>query len=296
MAKSTRPASLTKVPPADLRNARILVTNDDGIHAPGLKVLEKIARSLSNDVWVVTPESEHSGASHALTLRRPLQIHKLGPKRYATSGTPTDCVLMAVNHLISGKRPDLVLSGVNRGANLGEDVLYSGTVAAAMEASMLGIPSIAMSQVRMGDVLHWKTAEKFGAEIVQKLVALEWADDLLMNVNFPPIPPEKVTGIQVGAQGRRKSEVQVIQGKDPFSRDVLWIGDFTNDDPEDPHSDLAIIARDAIAITPLHFDLTQGIMLKRMAGLFAGARAAAQSRPLTKPRRKHKQEKRSSAR
>jgi 5'-nucleotidase len=277
-----------KSPPADLKNARILVTNDDGIHAPGLKVLEKIARSLSNDVWVVTPESEHSGASHALTLRRPLQIHHLGKKRFATSGTPTDCVLLAVNHLVEGKRPDLVLSGVNRGANLGEDVLYSGTVAAAMEASMLGIPSIAMSQVRIGQTLHWATALKFGAEVVQRLVAIEWPDDLLMNVNFPPIPPEQVTGMAVAAQGRRKSEVQVVKAKDPFDRDVLWVGDFTNDDPEEPHSDLAVIGRDAIAITPLHFDLTQGVMLKRMAGVFPGARAAVQSRPATKRRRAKK--------
>ena len=278
-----------KSPPADLKNARILVTNDDGIHAPGLKVLEKIARSLSNDVWVVAPESEHSGASHALTLRRPLQIHHLGKKRFATSGTPTDCVLLAINHLVEGKRPDLVLSGVNRGANLGEDILYSGTVAAAMEASMLGIPSIAMSQVRAGETLHWATALKFGPDIVKRLVAMDWPDDVLMNVNYPPIPPEKVTGIAVGAQGRRKSDVQVIKGKDPFSRDVLWVGDFTNDDPEDPHSDLAVVARKSIAITPLHFDLTQGAMLKRMAGLFPGARAAAGSRPATKPRRAKKE-------
>jgi 5'-nucleotidase len=279
---------LGKSPPVDLKNARILVTNDDGIHAPGLQILEKIARSLSNDVWVVTPESEHSGASHALTLRRPLQIHHLGKKRFATSGTPTDCVLLAVNHLVEGKRPDLVLSGVNRGANLGEDVLYSGTVAAAMEASMLGIPSIAMSQVRIGETLHWATALKFGAEVVKKLVAMEWPDDLLMNVNFPPIPPDQVTGMAVGAQGRRKSEVQVVKAKDPFDRDVLWVGDFTNDDPEDPNSDLAVIGRNAIALTPLHFDLTQGVMLKRMAGLFPGARAAAQTRPATQRRRAKK--------
>jgi 5'-nucleotidase len=277
-----------KSPPADLRHARILVTNDDGIHAPGLKVLEKIARSLSDDVWVVTPEAEHSGASHALTLRRPLQIHKLGPKRFATSGTPTDCVLLAVNHLVEGKRPDLVLSGVNRGANLGEDVLYSGTVAAAMEASMLGIPAIAMSQVRAGEVLHWKTAEKFGPDVVRRLVAMDWPDDLLMNVNFPPVPPEQVTGVAAAAQGRRKSEVQVVKGKDPFARDVLWVGDFTDDEPEEPNSDLAVVARNAIAITPLHFDLTQGLMLKRMAGLFPGARAAARSRPATRKRREKK--------
>jgi 5'-nucleotidase len=198
-------------------------------------------------------------------------------------------VLLAVNHLVEGRRPDLVLSGVNRGANLGEDILYSGTVAAAMEASMLGIPSIAMSQVRAGETLHWATALKFGADIVKTLVAMEWPDDLLMNVNFPPIPPEKVTGIAVGAQGRRKSDVQVVKGKDPFARDVLWVGDFKNDEPEDSNSDLAVIERGSIAITPLHFDLTQGRMLKRMAGLFPGARAAAQSRPATKPRRAKKE-------
>lgn len=256
--------------PIDLKKARILVTNDDGIHAPGLKVLEKIARALSDDVWVVTPESEHSGASHALTLRRPLQMHRLGPRRYATSGTPTDCVLMAVNHLVTGKRPDLVLSGVNRGANLGEDILYSGTVAAAMEAAMLGIPAIAMSQVRRGDVLHWKTAERFGAEIVKKLVSIDWLDDLLMNVNFPPVPPEQVTGIEIGPQGRRVTDVQVVKAKDPFEREVLWVGDFANDDPETAESDLGLVARGAIAVTPLHFDLTQNRMMKRMDGLFAG--------------------------
>jgi hypothetical protein len=118
---------------ANLKKARILVTNDDGIHAPGLKVLERVAKSLSNDVWVVAPESEHSGASHALTLRRPLQVHRLGPRRYATSGTPTDCVLIAVKPSLEKRSPDLILSGVNRGANLGEDVIYSGTVAAALE-------------------------------------------------------------------------------------------------------------------------------------------------------------------
>jgi 5'-nucleotidase len=271
--------------PLDLKKARILVTNDDGIHAPGLKVLEKIARALSDDVWVVAPESEHSGASHALTLRRPLQIHKLGAKRYATSGTPTDCVLMAVNHLVEGKRPDLVLSGVNRGANLGEDILYSGTVAAAMEAAMLGIPAIAMSQVRKGDILHWKTAETFGPDIVRKLVAVEWLDDLLMNVNYPPVPPEQVTGIEVGPQGRRITAVQVVKAKDPFERDVLWVGDFANDDPRRPDTDLAVCARGGIAVTPLHFDLTQNRMLKRMDGLFdgvkpvGGAKAAKGKRP-----------------
>src|SRR5262247_4073995 len=133
--------------PLDLARARILVTNDDGINAPGLKVLEKVARALSRDVWVVAPEIEQSGAGHSLTLRRPLQVRKIAERRFAVDGTPTDCVLLAVNRLIDGKKPDLVLSGVNRGANLGEDVTYSGTIAAAMEATLLDIPAIAFSQL-----------------------------------------------------------------------------------------------------------------------------------------------------
>src|SRR5215469_10445123 len=129
----------------DLRGARILVTNDDGINAPGLKVLERIARKLSRDVWVVAPELEQSGAGHSLTLRRPLEVRRVRERRFAVDGTPTDCVLIAVNHLIEGPRPDLVLSGINRGGNMGEDVTYSGTVAAAMEGTLLDVPSIALS-------------------------------------------------------------------------------------------------------------------------------------------------------
>ncbi len=132
--------------PIDLAAARILISNDDGIEAPGLKLLTKVARTLSRDVWVVAPEQEQSGASHSLTLYRPLRVRKLGPRRFAVDGTPTDCVLLAVNVLLRDKRPSLVLSGVNAGGNLGEDVTYSGTVAAAMEATLLGVPAIALSQ------------------------------------------------------------------------------------------------------------------------------------------------------
>src|SRR5713226_3018172 len=148
--------------PLDLAAARILVTNDDGINAPGLKVMERIARQLSRDVWVVAPEVEQSGAGHSLTLRRPLQVRGVSPRRFAVDGTPTDCVLLAVNRLIEGRRPDLVLSGVNRGSNLGEDVTYSGTIAAAMEATFLGIPSIALSQMRDGQTIAWHVALKHG--------------------------------------------------------------------------------------------------------------------------------------
>src|SRR4030095_16846604 len=141
--------------PLDLAKARILVTNDDGINAPGLTVLEKAARSLSKDVWVVAPEVEQSGAAHSLTLRRPLQVRKISSRRFAVDGPPTDCVLLAVNHLVPKRRPDLELSSVNRGANPGEGVTYSGHTAAAMEGTLLEIPSIALSQLREGTVIKW---------------------------------------------------------------------------------------------------------------------------------------------
>ncbi|WP_374312523.1 5'/3'-nucleotidase SurE [Dongia sp.] len=264
--------------PFDLKKARILVTNDDGIHAPGLKVLEKIAKSLSTDVWVVAPESEHSGASHSLTLRRPLQINRITPRKFAVSGTPSDCTLIAVNHIINGRRPDIVLSGVNRGANLGEDVLYSGTVAAAMEGAMLGIPAIAFSQVRVKDKLHWETAAAFAPQVIKKLVSLPWPKGVLMSVNFPPVAPKDVTGIEVGRQGRRMSHVEVVHARDPFEREVTWIGDFPTDEPEHPETDLGIVLTRAVSVTPLHFDLTHGAMLRRMEGLFPKPKAGSASK------------------
>ena len=132
--------------PIDHNKRRILISNDDGIGSPGIKVLEKVARELSNDVWVVAPEQEQSGASHSLTTRRPLRLHEAGPQRYMVDGTPTDCVLLAVKRLLRDRSPDLVLSGINGGSNVGEDLTYSGTVAAAMEATLLGIPAMALSQ------------------------------------------------------------------------------------------------------------------------------------------------------
>lgn len=268
--------------PFDLKRARILVTNDDGIHAPGLKVLERIAKSLSSDVWVIAPESEHSGASHSLTLRRPLQINRITPRKFAVSGTPSDCTLIAVNHIIGDRRPDIVLSGVNRGANLGEDVLYSGTVAAAMEGAMLGIPAIAFSQVRVKDKLHWETAAAFAPEVIRKLTSLPWPKGVLMSVNFPPVAPKDVTGIEIGRQGRRMSHVEVVHARDPFEREVTWIGDFPTDEPEHPETDLGIILTKAVSVTPLHFDLTHGAMLKRMEGLFDKKVAARKVRSTKK--------------
>lgn len=256
--------------PIDLANARILVTNDDGINAPGLKVLERIAKSLSRDVWVVAPEMEQSAAAHSLTLRRPLQVRRISRRRFAVDGTPTDCVLLAVNHIMKRRKPDLVLSGVNRGGNLGEDVTYSGTIAAAMEATLLDIPAIAMSQVRQhgGHPVKWSTAETHGPEVVRRLAAIGWPQGVLMNVNYPNVTADAVTGIRVVRQGWREGDIAIVEAFDPVGRPYLWIGDFASDESVDPDTDLAAVMHGAISVTPLHLDLTHETTLKQLEKAF----------------------------
>ena len=254
-------------PGFDLSRARILVTNDDGIHAPGIEVLERIARSLSADVWTVAPDVEQSGTSHSLTLRRPLRLRKYGERRFSVDGTPTDSALLAINHVLKDRRPDLVLSGVTGGANLGEDVTYSGTIAAAMESTLLGVPSIALSQVNrsIGEP-PFAIAERHGAEVIRKLVSVSWPVGVLMNVNFPDTQP--VQGIRVGRQGRRISTIELIEGRDPKNRPYVWIGDFTNDETAEPDTDLDAVMHGAIAVTPLHLDLTHDPSLALLRDLF----------------------------
>ena len=249
----------------DLTRARILVTNDDGIHAAGLKVLEKIASSLARDVWVVAPETEQSAASHSLTLTVPLRIRKLSARRFAVNGTPTDSVLLGVNEILAQKRPDLVLSGINAGGNLGEDITYSGTVAAAMEATLLNIPAIALSQVRRnGDPVHWVTGATHGGDIIRRLIAASWPEGVLMNVNFPAVNAGAVTGIEVCRQGRRKIGGELKHGTDPRGESYFWIGAQRDEERFRAGTDLDAVERGAIAVTPLSMDLTHGPTLKGM--------------------------------
>lgn len=248
------------MPEAAAKPLRILVSNDDGIHAPGLKVLIGIARELSSDVWVVAPETEQSGASHSLTLTEPLRIRKAGPKRFAVSGTPTDCVMMAIDKIITGRKPDLVLSGVNRGGNIGEDVTYSGTIAAAMEGTMLGVPSIAFSQVIGFDrakPIQWACAAAHGAAVVRKLIETGWPRDVLVNVNFPPVPPDEVTGVRVSHQGRRGvGNLFVDERTDARGNNYYWLGYRRSPEPPEPDSDIESVYAGAISVTALHLDLT----------------------------------------
>lgn len=251
------------------KGLRILVTNDDGIHAPGLKALEKIARKLSPDVWVVAPEEEQSGSAHSLSLANPLRVRKLSARKYAVRGTPSDCVLMAIRHIMMDTPPDLVLSGVNRGQNIADDVTYSGTIAAAMEGTQLGVPSIALSQA-FGFSGHanvkWATAEHFAPEIIEKLVAAGWPDEVLINVNFPDVVPASVTGIEVTRQGKRdQSLVRVEERIDARNNPYYWLGfeRILSNPPQG--TDLRAIYEGRISITPLHMDLTHSRTSKALS-------------------------------
>jgi 5'-nucleotidase len=191
-------------------NPRILLVNDDGIHAPGMAVLEEIARTISDDVWTVAPLEEQSGMSRALTLNAPLRVSGFGPQRFAVNGTPTDCVHMAVHGVIKGKSPDLVLSGVNHGQNIAEDVTLSGTVAGAMQGLQLGIPSVAFSQAYGFEgkaAIKWETARRFGPLILERLLKARWSENVLMNVNFPDRDPDRVAGVEVTVQGARDQTI-----------------------------------------------------------------------------------------
>jgi len=237
---------------------RILLTNDDGIHAEGLTALERIAGELSDDVWIVAPEYEQSGASRALTLADPIRVRQIGERRFSTTGTPTDCVLMGLNTLVEGKRPDLVLSGVNRGANLAEDVTMSGTVAGAIEAMALGVPGIALSQMGFYEPgASYEPAEAFGPGIIRKLVKTGWPRDVVMNINFPNGPVEKITEVEVTRQGFRDSHIRHAEKRtDLRGREYYWMGFRQERSKPADGTDLRALYEGRISVTPLHIDLT----------------------------------------
>jgi 5'-nucleotidase len=193
-------------------------------------------------------------------------LRDLGRQRFALDGTPTDCVLVAVHKILQKRPPDLVLSGVNDGGNLGEDVTYSGTVAAAMEAALLGLRAVALSQMRLPDNKpRFTVAERHAAEVLRKLAAVSWNRSALMNVNFPPCAPEEVSGLVACRQGSREQGTEVHEGHDPGGRPYLWIGSFLSDLTRDKNTDLAAVAAKSIAVTPLHLDLTHKASLKALA-------------------------------
>jgi 5'-nucleotidase len=252
---------------------RILVTNDDGIHSEGLDVCAEIGRALSDDVWVVAPEFDQSGVSHSLSLNDPLRLRAVGERRFAVKGTPTDCVIMGARHVINDRRPDLVLSGVNRGRNAGEDVIYSGTVAGAVEGTILGIPSLALSQAynsRSGQPPHWETAIKFAPDIIRRVLEAGIPRDVLINVNFPDCAPGEVKGIAVSTQGRNRQErLQIEARQDGRGNAYYWIAYVRmRGQPPADGSDISALADKRIAVTPLRLDMTDEPFMTRLAELF----------------------------
>ena len=252
---------------------RILVTNDDGIHAEGLAVLERIAAQLSDEVWVVAPETDQSGVAHSLSLNNPLRLRQAGERRYAVTGTPTDCVIMAVRSLMADMRPDLVLSGVNRGQNVAEDVTYSGTIAAAMEGTLLGIPSIGLSQAYGPggrDQLRWDCAEHHAPGIIRRLLAEGIPEGVLFNLNFPAVAPEAVAGMAVTVLGRRDQELLRLEPRqDGRGNPYYWIAFQRSRSEPANGTDLRALAEGRISITPLELDLTHEPTLTRFAQVFA---------------------------
>jgi 5'/3'-nucleotidase len=255
--------------PLDVSKARILISNDDGYYAPGLQVLVRMARSLTEDVWVVAPETEQSGAGHSLTLRRPLQAREHQPNWFSVNGTPTDCVLLAVNELMKEKRPDIVLSGVNRHGNLADDVTYSGTVSAAMEATILGVPAVAFSQELIeGQPADWTPAETYGPNLLRRILHEGFPLNTLLNVNFPPVPAGQVRGIQVTTQGRRKSGDDILEVTDPRGSRHYWIGHMQSMKPYAEGTDLAAIDAGYISVTPIKMNMTDHETLETLQDAF----------------------------
>jgi 5'-nucleotidase len=241
---------------------RILCTNDDGIHAHGLKIVEEIARVLSDDVWVVAPELDQSGVSHSLSLNDPLRLREVGPRHFAVRGTPTDCIIMGARHILGSKLPDVVLSGVNKGRNVAEDVVYSGTIAGALEGTILGLPSFALSQEFSAETREtplWDTALTYAPDILKKVLAAGVPKDTVINVNFPACAPEQVKGIRVTRQGKRNlGFLKVDQRRDGRGNPYFWIGFERNammDTPEEG-TDLAALATRYVSVTPLRLDRT----------------------------------------
>jgi 5'-nucleotidase len=250
---------------------RILVTNDDGIHAAGLQVCEDIARAISDEVWVVAPETDNSGVSHSLSLNDPLRLRHIDGNRFAVKGTPTDCVIMAVRHLIpEDEKPALILSGVNRGQNVAEDVGYSGTVAGAMEGTVLGIPSIALSQAYgpgNRDNPPWDTARRFAPDLVRQIVATGIPKDVFININFPDCHADSVQGVAVTCQGKRDQQLLRIDPRfDGRSNPYFWIAFARKGKPEHVDgTDLSALASNRISVTPLRLDMTDEPFMTKLA-------------------------------
>ena len=254
---------------------RILITNDDGINSPGLAALERIAANFSDDIWVVAPELDQSGLAHSLSLNDPLRLRKISDRHYAVHGTPSDCVIMAIRRLLADGKPDLVLSGINAGANLAEDVTYSGTVAGAIEGTMLGVRSIAVSQAyayyQDERVVPWETAEKLAPDIIRKLLDFGFPEGVFYNLNFPNCAADAVDGIAVTHQGKLAHALHVDARRDGRNLPYYWLMYRRAPTAAGPGSDVEAVEKGMISVSPLHIDMTAHDLHDSLDRHFSGA-------------------------
>ncbi len=253
---------------------KILLCNDDGVTAEGLKALAESLAEIA-DIHVVAPDRERSAASHAISLTRPLRIRKVEPNWFAVDGTPTDCAFLAINHLLKNDRPDLLVSGINRGANLGDDVTYSGTVAAAMEGTLLGVPSFAVSLTRRGE-RDYAHAAAFARELALLLAKRPLPRGTLLNVNVPPGP---VRGYAITRLGKHSYGTEVVEKLDPRGGRYYWIGGDEAQHENIPGSDCNVtLDQGLVSITPLHLDLTQNAVIEELRSWKIGSFSQAEGR------------------
>jgi 5'-nucleotidase len=234
---------------------RILVSNDDGIHAPGIKALAGALES-AGEISVMAPLTEQSATSHSLTLHRPLRIREMGERTYAVEGTPTDCVLVGVRKFLE-HQPDLVASGINQGPNMGEDVIYSGTVAAAMEGALLGIPAVAFS-LASWEYADFAPAAEIARRLVTRFLEIPLPSRLLVNVNIPPLPADQIRGFKVTRLGTRVYNDAIVQKADPRGRPYYWIGGAAPTWEPGADTDFAAVEEGYVSLTPLLLDITDG--------------------------------------
>ena len=251
---------------------RILVTNDDGIHAPGIALLEEIAHAISDDVWVCAPSDNQTGAGHSLTLSMPVRLRKHTDRRFSVTGTPTDAINIGLKQVLDAP-PDLILSGINAGANLGDDITYSGTVSAAMEGALAGVKSIALSQVMTrerppsGD--RFDAARGWAEKVIRQMIEVEFAPRTLVTVNFPWCDAKDVSGVRVVRQGFHDyARSAVIEARDPRGFPYYWFGLDAIETTPDHGTDLEAIEANAISVTPLQLDLTHHASLERLSACF----------------------------
>jgi len=252
---------------------RVLLTNDDGIDAPGLAVLEQVAATLAREVWIVAPEHDQSGTSHSISLHAPLRISERGPRRFGITGTPGDCVVMAVRQVMRDTPPDLILSGINRGGNLGMETVFSGTVGAAMTGMLLGVRSIALSQVfKDRNAVKWETSRALAGDVIRRLLAAGWSDDACLNVNFPDVDAAAAGPLTVSRQGvGLVNAIDVRAHVDPRGIPYHWLQFSRGPRPDVDDAEAMVVARGAVSVTPLRFERTSEEAATALAASLARA-------------------------